>query len=210
MNLNLKTLKTVAIVLGVVIVLLTALLVGLILHTRRHVLDGPGMVYDFRDAELGGTWTQVGDRGTLRFTRTHVSWRGVWGESGRAAYTVDDTGLPPADAEVYIRFPDYDGPFESMIWHRETADGQDFGVLSGVIFEYDGRGEVVFDEFLREEDGARVPDGWSSAVAHRRNDRAPIPSWAEALPAERADGLDSGNIIVVSIRNGITRKGVEK
>ncbi|MBO4793776.1 MAG: hypothetical protein J5556_04325, partial [Deltaproteobacteria bacterium] len=45
-------------------------------------------------------------------------------------------------------------------------------ILSQKEFEYDGRGPILLEEFLREED---FVDGFRSELKHRMNDR-PAPS----------------------------------
>ena len=55
-----------------------------------------------------------------------------------------------------------------FLYHVE--DGRP--ILSEKEFEYDGRGPILLEEFLREED---FVDGFRSQLKHQMNDR-PIPS----------------------------------
>ena len=177
---NVRVLKVLAIILGAIILILLAVFILLLVGVRRHALDGPGMVYDFREQDLKGRWSEVGGDAVLNFSVSGVKYTNVWGENGAADYTAEDTGFPAADAEVKLDFPGGGMPFEYMLFHWEDIDGQTVGVLSGVVIEYDGRGAVVFMEFLRDADGVTVPADWQSPLAHRYNDRDPVPTMMTA------------------------------
>lgn len=192
-----RMLKTIAIVLGVVIVLLAALLVVLMVRARKRPPEAPAPTaapspavpsagpeetdapdLQYRDGDLDGTWTDIEyPESELCFTGTELSFKNIFDYSGECGFTVTKEFLGVAEGAMRIEFSEYGCPFEYLVWHREEIDGRSVGVLSGIIMEYDGRGPVVFNEFLRSDSGVSVPDGWRSAVAHAYNDREPTPSY---------------------------------
>ncbi len=198
-----RKLFAVAVALGVVIVLLTGLLVFLMLRARKHVkappvptavpastaapasaspaavpaeTDAPDLRY--RAGDLDGTWTDIEyPDSELRFRETELTYQNIFGDSGKCGFTVTKELFGIAEGAMRIEFSEFGCPFEYLVWHREEIDGRSVGVLSGIIMEYDGRGPVVFNEFLRSDCGVAIPDGWRSAVAHAYNDREPTPSY---------------------------------
>ncbi|MBR6468678.1 MAG: hypothetical protein IKT16_11075, partial [Desulfovibrio sp.] len=57
-------------------------------------------------------------------------------------------------------------------WHVE--DGRP--VLSEEVIEYDGRGLMIWKEFLRQED---FVDGFASKLKRRLDAQEPVPTWKE-------------------------------
>ena len=57
-------------------------------------------------------------------------------------------------------------------WHVE--DGRP--VLSEEVIEYDGRGLMIWKEFLRQED---FVDGFASKLKKRLDAQKPVPTWKE-------------------------------
>lgn len=57
-------------------------------------------------------------------------------------------------------------------WHVE--DGRP--VLSEEVIEYDGRGLMIWKEFLRQED---FVDGFASKLKQRLDAQKPVPTWKE-------------------------------
>ena len=53
------------------------------------------------------------------------------------------------------------------VLHIETIGGKRVPILSEVVFEYDGRGEIVLREYARDCDRDIVPDGYISAFAEK-------------------------------------------
>lgn len=53
------------------------------------------------------------------------------------------------------------------VLHIETIGGKRVPILSEVVFEYDGRGEIVLREYARDCDRDRIPDGYISDFAEK-------------------------------------------
>lgn len=169
------TLKTVIIALCVIVLAVAVLLVIRWIRRDSQIMDGPGMVRDFREYALRGKWTEVceSDPGRLQFDASTLKYKNIWGENGSTGYEVDENDYT---GEVRIDFTE-GGPFEYLIYHEEEYEGKPLAVISGIIMEYDGRGPVVFNEFVPEADREEVPDDFVSALARSYNDREPIPSY---------------------------------
>ena len=58
--------------------------------------------------------------------------------------------------------------FVNLILHEEKmVDGTVIPILSATIAELDGRGEIVFAEFVKRDDASSVPSDFSSATKKR-------------------------------------------
>lgn len=181
--------KTVIIV--SVLIVLAAVLVPWLLKKSPdlQVLDGDGMIYRWVDYELYGTWTEVsepeaGERAKLVVDSSTMKLVAADGRETVMKYKIPDyvelEGTP--EGEVHLEL-EWNGEFESVIFHSEPWEtgSQRLSVLSGTVFEYDGRGEIVVAEFVRDDDLWRVPDGFESTAAKSHNswDGVP-PMMAEA------------------------------
>lgn len=56
--------------------------------------------------------------------------------------------------------------------------------ISGVVIEYDGRGAIVFDEFVRNDNIADIPEGCMSEYAKILNNRPTLPMHMMGFEAE--------------------------
>ena len=61
------------------------------------------------------------------------------------------------------------GPYEYLIYHEQEYEGRTLRLLSCVLMEYDGRGEVITEEYISEEQYSLVPANFTSALAERMN-----------------------------------------
>ncbi len=66
--------------------------------------------------------------------------------------------------------------FDHLTLHMEAIGGFEIPVLSRVVFECDGRGDMVFSEFVRVEDLPYIPQGYRSPYAQKLNSRTAQPS----------------------------------
>ena len=53
------------------------------------------------------------------------------------------------------------------VLHIETIGGRRVPILSEVVFEYDGRGEIILREYARDCDKDLIPDGYISDFAEK-------------------------------------------
>ncbi len=67
-------------------------------------------------------------------------------------------------------------PFDWLALHLERCGDIELPVLSLVVFEHDGRGPVVFDELVREEELSLFPKGYRSSYYLKLNGCPVIPS----------------------------------
>lgn len=172
----------------VVIVLIAVLLYGRCMR-KNHMLDGPGMVYEWPNYELYTDWVEVDPPEGYEPTRldiregrlTMTDWNGK-----KSSYplslpeSVDTCGKPAG--EVYLKVENC-VEFDDFIFHEETVGEAQIPVISCTIFEYDGRGEIVIAEFVPSRDIDRLPGGFRSSSLVKRNDWEPAPTYVE-LPAE--------------------------
>lgn len=161
-----------------------------------EILDGPGMVYRWTDYELHGTWIQTdtslnGKRATMQVSEDKITLKDCYSHDSAFAYSlpegVDEEGTPYG--EVHLKLHDTT-EFESVIFHEEpTADGKGhFPVLSGTIFEYDGRGEIVIIEFVRTEDLDKIGEGFESTTRKSHNSWEGVPkSYIEVESEEKEE-----------------------
>ena len=92
------------------------------------------------------------------------------------AYEAKPSAYPPGRYE--ITFTEYGCLWASRyLLHLETIDEEEIPVLSLMGEELDGRGTIVFEEFVKADDKNKVPDGFRSALCRECNDRKPVPTY---------------------------------
>ena len=79
------------------------------------------------------------------------------------------------DSEIFI----YSNVFESIITSSEEINGEKINILSGIIMEFDGRGPIVVNEFVKEKDYKKIPKGFRSKVCIEHNDVEPVMTYME-------------------------------
>lgn len=184
-------------IIAIIIIVLAAVLVPWLLKKSPdlQVLDGDGMIYRWVDYELYGTWVEAsetsgGDRAKLVVDSSTMKLVASDGRETVMKYRIPDyvelEGTP--EGEVHLEL-EWNGEFESVIFHSEPWEtgSPRLSVLSGTVFEYDGRGEIVVAEFVREDDLWRVPDRFESTVAKSHNSWDGVPSMmmeADITPAD--------------------------
>lgn len=153
------------------------------MNADKYILDGPGMVYTWTDYQLKGSWEEVNTPENCEPITLTVKDNTIEYKCGERIKTfgysisddVDPMGVP--EGEVYLRLEDCD-EYESLIFHmEESEEGGVFPVLSGTLFEYDGRGEIVICEFV-PSDQIGVPENFESETARVRNNAEPVTEYA--------------------------------
>lgn len=110
--------------------------------------------------DLYGKWISTSDRTVIRFNPfTLVT------PYGSRKYTI----------EQRLNFPYICYGTGEMIYHEEN----DIPILSDTIMEYDGRGEIIIREYVREQDIGKIPEDFCSELQKTRNHRKPIPTVME-------------------------------
>ncbi|MBQ4459529.1 MAG: hypothetical protein II911_03925, partial [Clostridia bacterium] len=149
-------------------------------------------------SKLSGDWIEIGsaddsDLCRLKVKNHRIYMTGWGGEKSEFGYTIpsgrNSAGM--LDGEVKLELTDC-REFENLIYHEEKIDGgKTIPILSATLFEYDGRGEVVFWEFVRIEDAKLVGPDFRSSSCIYRNDRDPIPTamMPEPICLDRPDEL---------------------
>lgn len=177
-----KAVKIILIILCAAVLVLAAVYVYFRYIMKNQIMDGPGSVYTWTDYELYSKWVEV----------ARVDWRGpVELDFSEGSFTMSCDGkeqtfayaLPEGteiegqpSGEVYLTLTDCT-EFENLFFHEEyLEDGAVIPVLSATIFEYDGRGEIVIAEYVREEDLKKLPADFRSSSCIARNDSTPISS----------------------------------
>ncbi len=153
---------------------------------KYKLLDGPGSVYQWTDYELYTEWVEVGpdtdDPARLKFSKDSFT-LSAYGETRKYKYSLPDgidvTGKP--EGNVYIEFGGC-MLFERLIFHEDGDLEDSIPVLSGTVFEYDGRGEIISYEFVRKADLDKVPEDFRSSLREVRNDRTPVPTFVTLTP----------------------------
>ncbi len=172
--------KIVLIILAAVLLILVLVFVYFRFFMKNVIWDGPGSVYTWTDYELYSEWVEIGvpdgrepvrlnfsaDRFTMIASGTEKTFRYSLLEGTNVS------GIPAG--EVYLYLQDCD-EFEHLIFHEENIGEERVPVLSGTIFEQDGRGEIVIAEYVRRDDLERLPDGFRSMTCIERNDRVVVP-----------------------------------
>lgn len=173
-----KVLAIVLIVIGAITLAAGIVVFVLVNRANDNILDGPGMVYSFRDYNLAGEWTEIGNGdGKLVFTEYTIAYD-IWGEKNSSAYEIDEDGFFNSDEEGERKITLTENSFcEYLIYHEEEVDGNTISILSVIVFEYDGRGPVVFSEFVKAENKDLLPYDFESKLKHRYNDRDGVPSY---------------------------------
>ncbi len=98
--------------------------------------------------------------------------------------------------------------FERLIYHTEKFDGEEIEIISGTVFELDGRGEVVFQEFVRSDIVSKLPNSFESEFAEALNSTTPVPTYTENVRFDeekaykyRRTGLIAGADCYITLSN---------
>lgn len=167
-----KTLAIVLIVLGAVILAAGILVLLITNYSKNHIMDGPGMVYSFRSYNLVGEWTEISGTGDkLVFTEKALEYE-MYGEKNKSAYEIEEDGFFNSEEEGERKITLTENSFcECLIYHEQEIDGNKVPIISVVEFEYDGRGPVIFGEFVKAENAGFMPENFESELKHKYNDR---------------------------------------
>ncbi len=176
--------KIIVIVCALAVVLFLAALALMLVNGIRKQNGGlfPGFP---AGGKLSGEWIEIGNGDDGDLCRMTVKGRrirlDIWGEKSECTYSFTPGLFTAGEEEVKLSL---DGcrEFENIIYHEEEIDGRTVPILSGTMFEYDGRGEVVFLEFVRSEDHPFVPADFRSSSYKLRNERDPIPTYMPLDP----------------------------
>lgn len=110
--------------------------------------------------DLYGKWINTSDRTVIRFNPfTLVT------PCGSSKYTIEQ--------RLNFQYICYETG--EMIYHEEN----DIPILSDTIMEYDGRGEIIIREYVREQDNVKIPKDFCSELRKARNHRKPISTVME-------------------------------
>ena len=171
-----------------VVLFLAALALALVYGIRKqNGALSPGFL---TGRKLSGDWIEIGSGDDGDLCRMTVKGRRIslnaWGEKSEFSYSIPTDMFTAGDGEVMLRLNDC-REFENLIYHEEEIDGRTVPILSGTLFEYDGRGEVVSQEFVRSEDHPFVPADFRSSSYKIRNERDPIPTYIPDGPILSGD-----------------------
>ena len=132
---------------------------------------------------LEGTWTETRQykdypRAVLHFEGQNLRLEHVFDEDATVEYKVteqkDDDDFT-ITFEYWHKVKRGNGRIidrrESRDYRYHVEDGRP--ILSGMVFEYDGRGLIVFGEFLRKEN---FTDGFESELKKKLNNREAVPT----------------------------------
>ncbi|MBQ6453644.1 MAG: hypothetical protein IJJ14_04720 [Coriobacteriales bacterium] len=173
-----KIMKWILIALAILLVI-GGLALWMIKHNAKNmILDGPDMVYDFAAYELSGEWVEVGsdDPAILIFTKDSLRYENFYGMDGTATFTYQNRVISGVNCTYIEVKPNDNNPYLAELIYTRDERGIPFGVLSLIMFEYDGRGMVVTDEFVMRENLRYVDDDYQSELRHALNDADPIPT----------------------------------
>lgn len=177
--------KKLSIIIIIIVVLAAACVFFFQKKAAGNVLDGPGMVYTWTDYELYQDWIEVNvpegsEPAKLSVSRGTIVYK-CGNTENRFSFTlpegVDETGKPEGEVRLSLEGCEM---FGSLIFHEEAVDdGRLIPVLSGTLFEFDGRGEIVAAEFV-PSGTTGIPEDFVSETAKKRNDTEAVPSYFKA------------------------------
>ena len=155
----------------------TALLAALCFSTLPACSTLPGAT-DTSGYGLDGTWIETGDppKASLRFKGGTVRFKNLFGQSGTVEYQVREKNADGTTIRFEYSYKEKRGDREieskqiiGLLLHVENGRP----ILSEEIFEHDGRGPMIWREFVRKED---FVEGFKSERKRTLNDRAPMLS----------------------------------
>ena len=140
--------------------------------TSGYGLDGTWM-------ETEGTWMETEGslpRASLHFKGKKLRFKNLFGDSGTVEYQVREKNAD--GTTIFIEYSHKVKRGERMIERREILElllhvENGHPILSEEIFEHDGRGPMIWREFVRKED---FVEGFESERKRTLNDRTPTPS----------------------------------
>ena len=130
---------------------------------------------------LDGTWIQTEQMGkppraSLRFKGGNVRFKNLFGQSGTVEYQVREKNADGTTIRFEYSYKEKRGDREieskqiiGLLLHVENGRP----ILSEEIFEYDGRGAMIWREFVRKED---FVEGFESERKRTLNGAPSIPT----------------------------------
>lgn len=171
-----------AVIIGIIVVVaLLVLGLGVYFYGKAHVMDGDGMTYDAGLKDFQGTWKMIGSYAT---DADIIVISGTTFESGNTKCTYAVSGEDPynlnlSDSQT-ITFPDGDGPwYGDLVYYTQDVDGHTVHFLVSFMEELDGRGLIVMDEYVRDEDAEYLPADFESDLCRKLNDSEAVPTVME-------------------------------
>ncbi|MEE1412121.1 MAG: hypothetical protein U0J83_08915 [Bulleidia sp.] len=107
--------------------------------------------------DLCGIWVCTECNGKIRFNPFYVL-----DGSQRYSYTIKEDGN-----QTHIQYG-----VEDILYHEEEG----IPILSKTIMEYDGRGLIILEEYVKERDEGKIS---ISQLKQKRNDVKPVPMAME-------------------------------
>ena len=150
---------------GVLLIACLVLLLFFLIRGRRAPEDPASR--DWAAAYLDGSWKGLRYTGGCSLSVKGSRIRFIGPSHAEGSYLFR-TGPLLASHRGRLDFTD-GGPYEYLIYHEEEYNGQTLRLISCVMMEYDGRGEVITEEYIPEEQYSLVPPNFLSKLAERMN-----------------------------------------
>lgn len=122
-----------------------------------------------------GDWIQIGsvDLARLEITDQKISYESG-GNTISGTYSLRNSSISSLKDGKDFKF-ECPIPYD-LVYHRETIGGAEYDLISGTMFEEDGRGLIVVAEFAKADDIKYFAPDFRSEFNRLRNDAPPIPA----------------------------------
>lgn len=179
------------IVVGVIALVITAVAgvcLYLYLHRDDQIMDGPGLINEDSTGSLYGKWVEInpyGEASTLRIEKDKIKYS-YYSTTEEFGYTVPEEIVPEKLVGREIRITT-DGELGDMLYEAIEIDGRAIGVLSTLMFEMDGRGEIISSQFVKETEISNLPEGFVSPAYESKNKKDGPATSVEILYADNLE-----------------------
>ena len=116
-------------------------------------------------------WIDIADNKNKLIIKGNKIEAKIYGETNKSTYTTEKH----FDNNIKIVIKTL--PYEYLIKSQEIINNQEVEIISGIIMEYDGRGPIVMDEYVKKEDLKKVPKDFKSKVYHSHNNIETQPTY---------------------------------
>ncbi len=180
-----------------IIVAVDLLIVALVIFLVRkrfrkiEVLDGDGMVYNWHEDHICGEWVEADSLHkdspcVLRIDDESVAEYGA-GEPLKSDYRINHNTIFeaefPGSAELLVG---RELMYEKLVYHTQTLGDTTIPIISATLMEYDGRGLICVNEYVRREDLDLIPEGFRSDFCTTLNSVEPVSTVREPFNRKKA------------------------
>ena len=174
--------KVIKVLIIIVLALAVAFAVVIVCLKKRAKPDTGWTAYD-SFPQLQGEWTEVGcgSQEPEKFKIVGGRFSFVDNEiKNQYSFYIsnDDNYALNAENLLTISFTQEENPYYmELVYHTQQVDGHEVRIMSSLLFEDDGRGLIVEDEYVHSDDLQYINSDFVSDLYRKLNDQEAPPTY---------------------------------